>query len=146
MDESNLVKVVFRQEYEGDDEVDVECPWAEALGGNKYRLKNFPFYTYGISFDDVFEAEPAYDDERPYLTKVIEKSGHKTLRLQLPQSIQESPECRQILDDLNAMDCGYEGNGHRFFVINVQPHCDFDAVVGFINGCDLDWEYADPTY
>lgn len=147
MSEENLVKVVLCQENDDDDEVDIETPWASSLGNNRYQLKNFPFFYYGISYDDILEAVPRYDDDpRPYLTKIITKSGHKTVRIILEASIADSEEARAILAKLSEMGCGYEGNGATFFVVNIQPHCDFSAVCDFLSSRDIQWEHADPTY
>lgn len=147
MPEDNFVKVVLCQDYDDDDQVDVETPWALSLGDNKYQLKNFPFFFYGLSFDDIFEALPRYeDDPRPYLTKVLSKSGHKTVRLVFDASIKESEDSRSILAKLSAMGCGYEGNGAKFFVVNIQPHCNFAEVCEFLTSRDIEWEHADPTY
>ncbi len=147
MSDEKLVKVVLCQEYDDNDEVDIETPWASALGNNRYQLKNFPFYYYGISYDDVFEALPQYDDDpRPYLTKIISKSGHKTVRIVLEESIKDSEQSRMILAKLSQMGCGYEGNGQTFFVVNIQPHCDFSAICEFLSSLDIEWEHADPTY
>ncbi len=146
MSEGKLVKVVLRQEYEDDEEVEVETPWALDLGGGRYQLKNFPFFFYGLSFNDIFEAAPLYpDDERPYFTRVLQKSGHKTLRILLASSIKDDADGLDILAALKAMGCGYEGNGAKFFVINVQPHCDFDGVCNYLNQQKVDWESADPV-
>jgi hypothetical protein len=32
-----------------------EAMWARALGGNRYRIENVPFYAYGLNFYDVVE-------------------------------------------------------------------------------------------
>jgi hypothetical protein len=147
MSSNEFVKVVFVQEAEDGDEAEIECPWAESLGGNRYRLKNFPFFKYGISYDDIFEASSnVADDPRLYITKVIEKSGNKTLRIFFGESIETSEYSRNVLKTLNDFGCGYEGNGARFFVVNVQPHCNFNEVRDYVDSCELDWEYADPTY
>jgi len=148
MNEGKLRKVVLVQEYDDDNEVMVETPWAEEVGKNQYQLKNFPFYFYCLSFDDIFEATPKYeDDERPYFTKVIKKSGHKTVRVVLPESIKVSVESKNILDHLNELGCGHEGsNGETFFVINIQPHCDFWQVCEYLTENNIEWEHADPTY
>jgi hypothetical protein len=148
MNEDKLRKVVLEQEYDDDDEVMVENPWAEEVGENQYQLKNFPFYFYGLSFDDIFEAIPKYEDDgKPYFTKVIKKSGHKTVRVILPESIKTSEASRNILNHLNKLDCGHEGsNGEKFFVINIQPHCDFWKVCEYLTQNNVEWEHADPTY
>lgn len=148
MQDEKLVKVVLVQEYDDSDETDVECPWALDLGEGRYQLKNFPFYFYGLSYDDVFKAEPLYeDDPRPYFTGIVSKSGHRTAWVFLTQSIKESVEAKAVLDQISAMGCGYEGNGQHFFVVNIQPHCDFAAVLAFFDACELieGWELADPV-
>lgn len=149
-DEQPLVKVVLVQEYEDGDESDVESPWALELGNDQYQLKNFPFFFYGLSYNDIFEARPSPeypDDPRPYFVKLIKKSGHRTARVFMTASIQESEAAKQALDELKAMYCGYEGNGDNFFVINIQPHCDFEAVVKFLDDNEHieAWEMADPV-
>lgn len=149
-DEQPMVKVVLVQEYEDGDESDVEVPWALELGNHQYQLKNFPFFFYGLSYNDIFEARPSpehSDDPRPYFVKLIEKSGHRTARVFMKASIKESEAAQQALDQLKAMYCGYEGNGENFFVINIQPHCDFEAVVKFLDDNEhIDaWEMADPV-
>jgi len=148
MNEDNLVKVVLSTEYDDDDEVMVETPWAIDLGNKQYQLKNPPYYFYGLSYDDIFEAEPMYeDDERPYFTKVVKKSGNRTVRIILPESIKESESSKKLLNTIANFDCGYEGtDGERFFVVNIQPHCDFDEVCNFLTDNNIEWEHADPTY
>ena len=146
--EPKQAKIGIETSYEDSDEVDVEFPWADHLGENRYQIKNFPFYAYGVSFDDIVEAEVKYDDDPyPYLTKVVEKSGHRTIRIMLDESVKESERSMGVLNHLSSMDCGYEGtNGEKYFVINVQPHCDYDAVRDYLNDENIQWEYADPTY
>lgn len=146
--EVDVVKVVLCQEYEDSTEVDVESPWALPLGNDQYQLKNFPFFFYGLSFDDVFEAKQLHDDDpRPYFVKVIAKSGHRTIRIFLKKSIAVDEESQGFLQQLSDMQCGYEGNGQRFFVINVQPQCDYEAVYQLIEQSDVvdGWEMADPV-
>lgn len=148
--EEKLVKVMLVQEYEDSDEVDIESPWALDLGNQQYQLKNFPFFFYGLSYDDIFEGMPSpeyQDDPRPYFTKVIQKSGHRTVRIFLKNSIQDSVEAAQVLTQLRALHCGYEGNGSTFFAVNIQPPCDFEAAINLIeNSAEVEmWEMADPV-
>lgn len=53
MSEVDSRKVVLCWEYEDSEEVDIETPWADYLGNDQYQLKNFPFYYYGLSYDDL---------------------------------------------------------------------------------------------
>lgn len=147
--EDKTVKVVLVQTYQDSDETDTETPWALDMGNNQYQLKNFPFFFYGLSFNDIFEAKPSEahpDDPHPYFVRLIEKSGHRTVRIFLKNSIQDSVPAAQVLEQLKALHCGYEGNGSTFFVVNIQPHCDFEAVIALIeNSPEVEmWEMADP--
>ncbi|WP_082989878.1 DUF4265 domain-containing protein [Woeseia oceani] len=146
MDGAKLAKIVIEQAQE-DGTVDVETPWAEHLGGNRYLLRNLPFYAYGVSFEDILRCEPKYeDDTRPYLIEVLEKSGNSTLRIILDESHNTSTRSQAILDQLQDMDCGWEGATSTFIVINVQPQCDFAAVCDYLTEQEVRWEHVDPTY
>ena len=150
MSEENYVKVVLQQAHDDDNEVDVEVPWALALADNQYQLKNFPFFFYGLSFDDIFEALPTQvDDPRPYFTRIMKKSGHRTIRISFENSVQDSAESQNILTTLSKMGCGSEGSdGTCFFVINIQHHCNFEEICAYLTSSDVEflWEHADPTY
>lgn len=148
MIDANLAKIVIEQGYSDSDTVDVETPWAEDLGDGLYKLKNSPFYAYGVSYDDVLKCASKYqDDDRRYFERVVEKSGHRTLRIIFDESVKESDRSMAILDYLSSMECGYEGfGGEKFFVINVQPQCDFEAVCEYLIDQEVRWEHADPTY
>ena len=147
MSNEHLAKIVLEVDYD-DGELRVETPWAEDLGDNKYRLRNCPFYAYGVSLGDVVVAEPKYeDDDRPYMKDVVEKSGNKTVRIILAESIKESDSSRAILDAVSEMNCGYEGfDGTKFFVVNIMPQADFWSVCQFLTDNGVDWEHADPPY
>ena len=94
------------------------------------------------------EADLKYsDDPYPYLVRVVKKSGHKTVRVILSESVKESKCSRNILKELSEMGCGYEGtDGAKYFVINIQPHCDFWSVCNYLTKNEINWEHADPTW
>ena len=116
------------------------------LGNNKFKVKNFPFLIYGVSYDDIVEAVPQENDERPHFVRVIEKSGHKTVRVIFKASKKDSKNTAKVLSTIESMNCGYEGNGDKFYVINIQPNCDFEKVCDYLSSQDLEWEHADPRY
>ena len=147
MSEVDSRKVVLSWVHADSDEAEIETPWADYLGDDLYQLKNYPFSYYGISYDDIFEAKCIHeDDERPYLTKVVKKSGHKTVRVIFENSIKDSQIGLGILEHVSSLGCGYEGNGAKFFVINIQPHVDFWQICNYLTDNNVNWEHADPTY
>ena len=60
--------------------------WAEPLGSDRFRVESCPFFAYGISREDVIRAAGAGQGE-PVLEDVLEKSGHRTLRVTLDASV-----------------------------------------------------------
>jgi hypothetical protein len=138
-----LVKIVIRHVH-GDD-VDIETPWAKALGDDLYELDNLPWYAYGVSCGDVVEAFVG-DDGRPEMTRVVKKSGNRTVRVIFESPVPSTEESNDVLDALVSMGCSYEGLNRRYFSINVPPAADHTAVCAFLTKAELTWEYADPTY
>ena len=43
---------------------------------------------YGVSYDDIIEARPNDEEEKPVFIRVVRKSGHRTLRVIFDESIQ----------------------------------------------------------
>jgi hypothetical protein len=134
-----LVKVGFRYEDGG-----VETLWAAPLGNNLYRLDNSPFYIYGVSWQDVVEAQPE-EDGFLFFLRVIEKSGHRTVRVLFEDFSAKDPEAEPILADIKNLGCTYEGYG-GLLVIDVPPEVNLETVTEYLKDSKLEWEYADPTY
>jgi hypothetical protein len=59
---------------------DVETLWATPVGEHLYRLENSPFFAYGVSWLDVVEARPDPAGQLA-MARVVEKSGHRTVRV-----------------------------------------------------------------
>ena len=62
--------------------------WAEPLGSDRFRIESCAFFAYGISRNDVIHAASAKPDEAPQLEDVMEKCGHRTLRIALDSRIE----------------------------------------------------------
>jgi len=123
----------------------VETLWAQPVGGDRYRLDNSPFWAYGVSWLDVVEARP---DETGMLamTRVVEKSGHRTVRVILRPPCDESAESQRLLDDLVAMGCSYEGMHPGYIAIDIPAEVSLDAVADALTRSGQEWEHADPRY
>ena len=138
-----LVKILLRH-VDGDD-VNTETTWAKRVGVNLYELNNLPWYAYGVSCGDVVEAVQV-DESFPELTRVVRKSGNRTLRVILDEAIPGDQNCSPLLDQLKSLGCSYEGMNRRYFAINIP------AAVALVSVCDAltesgqQWEHADPTY
>lgn len=123
----------------------IETLWADPVGPGLYRLDNTPFWAYGISWRDVVEAEPD-PDGRLRCVRVVEKSGHRTVRLVFQPGIDESPAHRAIVDTLVAMGCGFEGCNPRYIAIDMPPEIELARVVEYLTARRVSWEHADPPW
>lgn len=133
------MKVLFQEDE------NVETLWAEHVGADHYRIDNSPFWAYGVSWRDIVEAQPDPDGMLRF-QRVIEKSGHRTLRLILKLPADKSEESQSILDGLNAIGATYEGMNPGYLSIDLAPHVPLEPVVEYLVSSGQQWEYADPPY
>ena len=134
----SLVKIQF---YEPD--VGYENIWATPLAGGKYRLESIPFFVYRASRGDVVAANP--DPEgRLQFTRVLAKSGHRTVRVRVGDI---SPENRAtIVAGLSSRECVTETLRDRLVSVDVPEQASLEDVGAWLTEQGLEWEYADPTY
>ncbi len=137
----NLVKVAL-----SGPEGDIETLWARSLGRDRYRLENSPFLVYGLSYHDLIEARPRGPGELPALVRVIEKSGHRTIRVLLEPPASESEAGQRVLRELVDMGCAVEGLDSRCIAINVPPGIELERVEDYLDETKYMWEHADPPH
>jgi hypothetical protein len=125
---------------------DAETLWATPLGRHRYRLENSPFFAYGVSWLDVVEARPPSEGEFPAFVRVLEKSGHRTVRVILRPPADRSRKAAALLQRLVEMGCSYEGANPSFIAVNVPPQVDLARVCDYLTGTGQEWEHADPRY
>jgi uncharacterized protein DUF4265 len=123
--------------------------WAEPLGSDRFRVESCPFFAYGVSRDDVVQADVEPGDEAPRLGGVLEKSGHRTLRMALdPGAELADPGVKALLDRLLELGCTHEALRPKLVAIDVPREVDEGAVVELLQRLGDDgavlWEWADP--
>ena len=119
-----LVKIVFNLS-ENSEPVATESLWAEPLGSNLFRLRNVPFYLYGVSEQDIVKAEE--NDGRLVLTGIVERGGHSTYRVFLSEQTSEEQFSKGWVS-FHEMGCTHERATRRLVAIDVPPHADVYAV------------------
>ena len=141
MDPNNdtQVKVLFQE----DD--NVETLWAERVGPNEYRLENSPFWAYGVSWLDVVEAQPEEDGALAFV-RVVQKSGHRTVRLILDPPADEAADSKAVLDGVTALGASYEGMHPGYVSIDIPPEIELKRIVDDLVARGRQWEHADPSY
>lgn len=126
-----LVKVLFTPS--DDDDPMPESMWAEPLGDDTYRLRNSPFFFYGVSFEDVVRAAPAADGVLEF-QEVVARSGASTFRI-----LGRKGAGQDVFDlhrqSLRELGCLLERASGRLYAVHVPPGVNVDeAVTLLING------------
>ena len=133
MNEDKLTKIHL--DLPRNEEVGGESFWAEDLGNDLYRVRNSPFYAYGINFYDIVYAKAQSEELKPSILKVLEYCGHKTLRVYFLDEA-SSQERGARLSKLNKFKAYHENAYGFLFSIDVEPEGDYGIV------CDtlFEWE------
>jgi hypothetical protein len=108
-------------------EIGGESMWADDLGGNKYQIKNIPFYSYGLNFDDIVFAEAESEEFKPEIKKLIKSNGHRTLRV-IFTGDKSKEENIKILESIRTEHVGFEGRSDIQFSLNITPEGDYNQV------------------
>lgn len=126
---------------------EIETPWAERVSHRLFRLDNLPFYAYGVSVDDVVEAEATEHEGVFRFIRVHEPSGNRTVRVVFEDGRSNSDaDAQSLLEALLGMGCSYEGANRHYLVVTIPKATDLGAVTSKFDTVDLRWEYANPTY
>ena len=56
-----------------------ESLWAKHIHGNKFKIRNSPFFVKGVSFEDIVAAKEV--DAKLIFERVLISAGHSTYRL-----------------------------------------------------------------
>ncbi len=120
-----------------------ENMWAEKIGGDRYRLRNSPFYVHGVSMGDVVFAE-AEKDGRLVFGGVSIRGGHSTYRIML-KSPAENSAFLKFWNPIEALGCRYEGVEGKLLAIDVPPSADIHEMYGLLEaGEQADvWEFEE---
>lgn len=123
--------------------------WAEPLGSGRFRIESCPFFAYGVSRDDVVRAVEDSGEDAPRLEDVLEKGGHRTLRLALaPQVDLGDSSIQGLLERLLELGCTHEALRPKLVAIDVPPEVDVAVVAQLLQALvqegSLLWEWADP--
>jgi hypothetical protein len=119
---------------------EIETPWAEPVG-SFFRLDNLPWLAFGISDDDIVEAEPTEFEGVFEFVRVVEASGNRLVRV-----IFEDGQYQSLMDQLQVMGCHYEGANKRYFAVSIPPSVSLEEVVNLLTNTQVTWEHANPTY
>jgi hypothetical protein len=104
-----------------------ESMWAAHLGGDRYEIRNVPFYAYGLNFGDVVTATADDPSLKPEVRRVLKRSSHQTMRVCFMETV---PLKRRIslLRYLARFAVVFEGGTETLFALDLKPDADVDRV------------------
>lgn len=117
MSDENLTKVHIDLPRHG--AINGESFWAEDLGKDLYRIRNIPFYAYGLNFHDVVRAVPDEPDTVPEICEVVEPGGHKTLRILFQDTVSRESQV-EMLNTLEKYQAYYERANSIYIAVDVE--------------------------
>jgi hypothetical protein len=80
------------------------------------------------------------------MVRVVEKSGHRTIRVIFDAGPDDSPEAQAVLEGVIARGCTYEGMNPRYIALDLPPGVNLMDVAHFLTDEGVQWEHADPRY
>ena len=104
-----------------------ESMWARPLGDDRYRIENVPFYAYGLNYHDVVEARESSPELKPSVIRVLEWSGHRTLRVIFEEDVPEDDH-GGYLDELAPLHVSFERCSERYYALDLEPEARVDQV------------------
>jgi hypothetical protein len=120
-----LVKVAFALTASDWYSYAIETMWALPLGSGSFVLRNVPFYTNGISFDDQFAAEVI--DRALAFRVVTRRGGHSTYRI-ITYEGNDTPKFSAAWRPLAVIGCTYERADGHLIGVDVPPTADIHDV------------------
>lgn len=125
----NLVKLVFPLEPGAWHGNATERLWAEPLGKDRFRIRNSPFYAFGVSNEDIVLGTEA--EGQVLFRNVVLRGGHSTYRLRLRARDLSARPFVQAWAPLQTLGCSYEEG--PVLAVDVPPSADIYAVYDLLN-------------
>src|SRR5215470_5246306 len=124
-----LVKVLFRLAPGAWHGSAAETVWAERVDQRRFRLRNVPFYAFGVSAEDVVFAKP-FEGVFEFESVSI-RGGHSTYRIIASKTVC-SDALRQKWQQLECLGCTYEQGPGRLMAVDVRPRADIHKVYSIL--------------
>jgi hypothetical protein len=119
-----------------------ESMWAKKLAENLYALRNVPFYTYGLSYDDRVQTE--IRDELRGVIKVVDRGGHSTYRIFTGLG-RHNPAVNSLLERIHASGCELEAANDKHVAIDIPAKVDVFPIDDLLDNAEKQglWEFAE---
>ena len=141
------VKIYFRLDPADDQGMESESLWAEPLAPGEFRVKNSPFFVFGISAGDVVSAELAGDHLE--FRSIIAPGGHSTYRVYLASSLLiTDADVQEFWQPISALGATYENANGSFFAVDIPPGSNIEEIYRLLEAGEeaAIWEFEEASY
>ncbi len=147
MNSINTVKIKFELDPNDQQERKTESLWAERIGFGQFRIANSPFFLFGISAEDIVEAEEI--DHTLTFKRVVSRGGHSTYRifLQNGRTIMDS-HFQIYWEPISVLGATFENADDHFVAVDIPPGIDVAAVYKLLERGEQDciWVFEEAYY
>jgi hypothetical protein len=121
--------------------------WAERVGDGQFRVRNSPFFVFGVSAEDVVTAIQLEEDVYRF-QRVVEKGGHSTYRIFIRQGTIEDEAFNERWTAIQGLGATYENANNQFVSVDVPPDCDVSKVYDLLKEGEKDgvWTFEEANY
>jgi Domain of unknown function (DUF4265) len=122
-----LARVVFQLEQDAWHGSATERLWAEPIGSGRYRLRNTPFYAFGVSNEDIVFGDEC--DGQVIFRGVSIRGGHSSYRIKLSANASRD-DFQRYWEPIEGLGSSYEEG--PVIAVDVPPSTDVYAVYRFL--------------
>lgn len=124
--------------------------WCSKTGPNTFKIRNNPFYAFGLSYNDEVEATSSADPYGYVFSSIARKGGHSTYRCMV-FSPAEKENLTTHIEALNAHGSYYESAEYEtmtLFAFDVPPEADVAAIYRILEQglADGTWDFEEADY
>jgi hypothetical protein len=124
------VYVALERDEDGYPPFDTEEIDASSLGGGRYRINGIPVFVFGLAKGDIVKVVATRDDERRWVTEVLEPSGHLTARV-IPW---DAGTLEDVAVRLSGLGCLAHATPYGIVAVDVPPEAPTERVMEALNG------------
>lgn len=135
---TSLIKIFFTLDDDDWHGYETESVWVELVSGNRYRLRNTPFFAKGVSFEDVVFAKDKDGDLLFESTSIA--AGHSTYRILVDKTISDDDFSR-YWKPLERLGCTYESADRKkmiLYAVDVPSKADIYQVYELLDKGEKD--------
>jgi hypothetical protein len=116
---------------------------ATPIARGRFRIDAIPFIARGVSFHDLVQASPTEVASVNDFSRVIQKSGHRTIHFTTTGLANKATALPALLTRLVEAGCSHDTRDGKFHAVNVPPLVELAAVGELLTQQGVPWSVAD---